>query len=170
MAGGDEFLFEVAKRALLSSLRDPDEIVYRQEVLADCLEHPEIVRQLYEVAIEALGSDRQVGGLWSGAGPSYVLQRSVRVLKLHSTCLRPLRAIADQQGRASFAPGGFTRLFATLRRGARRRLPGGLEQHLRELELKRGRARERRARQGRQGMRTCSTSRRASRPGASGYR
>ena len=40
MAAGDEFLFEIAKRALLTSLNDPEEIPYRQEVLADCLEHP----------------------------------------------------------------------------------------------------------------------------------
>jgi hypothetical protein len=46
MAAGDEFLFEMAKRAVLSSLADPDAIVYRQHVLADCLEHPETARQL----------------------------------------------------------------------------------------------------------------------------
>jgi hypothetical protein len=41
MAAGDEFLFETAKRVVLSSLRDSDEIVYRQQVLSDCLDHPE---------------------------------------------------------------------------------------------------------------------------------
>ena len=69
MAAGDEFLFEMAKRAVLSSLTDPDAIVYRQQVLADCLEHPEIVRQLYQLAVEALENERTVGGLWSTARP-----------------------------------------------------------------------------------------------------
>jgi hypothetical protein len=137
MAGGDEFLFEVAKRALLSSLRDPDEIVYRQEVLADCLEYPEIVRQLYELAIEALGSDRQVGGLWSGAGPGYILHRSVQVLKLYTDRLTRLRMIADRHGQ-HFRSRGFTRFFAMLRQELSDSYLHGLEQHLRELELKRG--------------------------------
>ena len=64
MAAGDEFLFEMAKRAVLSSLTDPDAIVYRQHVLADCLEHPEVIRQLYQLAVEALENERTVGGLW----------------------------------------------------------------------------------------------------------
>jgi hypothetical protein len=63
MAAGDEFLFEVAKRAILSSLTDPGAVVYRQRVLADCLEHSEIVRQLYQLAIDALENERQVSPL-----------------------------------------------------------------------------------------------------------
>jgi hypothetical protein len=38
MADGDEFLFEVARRAVLASLTVPEEIGYRQRVLEDCLE------------------------------------------------------------------------------------------------------------------------------------
>jgi len=37
MALEDAFLFDVAKKAVLSSLVDPETIVYRQHVLADCL-------------------------------------------------------------------------------------------------------------------------------------
>jgi hypothetical protein len=47
---------------VLSSLADPDAIVYRQHVLADCLEHPEVIRQLYQLAVEALENERAVGG------------------------------------------------------------------------------------------------------------
>jgi hypothetical protein len=54
MAAGDEFLFETAKRAVLSSLYDAEAIVYRQRVLADCLGQPAIIRLLYELAMEAL--------------------------------------------------------------------------------------------------------------------
>ena len=64
MAAGDEFLFEMAKRGVLSSLSDPDAVVYRQRVLADCLEQPETVRQLYELAIDALENERKVRPLW----------------------------------------------------------------------------------------------------------
>ena len=46
MAMGDGFLYEVARRTLLSSLDDPEEIRYRQDILADCLARPEVVREI----------------------------------------------------------------------------------------------------------------------------
>jgi len=46
MALGDRFLFDLAKKAVLSSLSDPEAIVYRQHVLADCLEQSAIVREI----------------------------------------------------------------------------------------------------------------------------
>ena len=137
MAAGDEFVFEIAKRGVLSSLSDPEEIVYRQQVLADCLEHPATVRQIYDLAIEALASEREVGGLWSGAGPGYILHRSVRLLKLYVDILKRLRQIADERSQG-FGSEGFRRFFAMLWEELADEYFEGIEQHLRELELKRG--------------------------------
>ena len=137
MAAGDEFLFEMAKRAVLSSLTDPDAIVYRQRVLADCLEHPEVIRQLYALAIEALENERTVGGVWFTAGPDQILSRSVRVLALQAGVLRRLRQVADQQG-AGFRSEGFARFFAMLDDELADDYLKAVEQHLRELEFKRG--------------------------------
>jgi len=137
MAGGDEFLFETAKRAVLSSLTDPDAIAYRQQVLADCLEHPEIARQLYELAVEALDNERQAGGLWFRASPDSILHRSVQVLKLHVDALKRLRQIADEQA-AGFRSEGFTRFFAMLRQELDDDYLQTVEHHLRTLEFKRG--------------------------------
>ena len=137
MAGGDEFLFETAKRAVLSSLTDPDAIAYRQQVLADCLEHPQIARQLYELAVEALDNERQAGGLWFRASPDSILHRSVQVLKLHVDALKRLRQIADEQA-AGFRSEGFTRFFAMLRQELDDDYLQTVEHHLRTLEFKRG--------------------------------
>jgi DNA mismatch repair ATPase MutS len=137
MAAQDEFLYEMAKRVVLSSLNDPEAILYRQHVLADCLEQPEIVGQLYALALEALDNERQVGGLWSGAGPDRLLSRSVQVLKLHVNVLKRLRQIADDQA-ASFRSEGFTRFFAMLREELSDEYLETVEHHLRELEFKRG--------------------------------
>ena len=137
MAGGDEFLFETAKRVVLSGLTDPDAIVYRQQVLRDCMEHPESVRQLYDLAIQALDNERQVGGLWFRASPNSVLHRSVQVLMLHVEVLRQLRRIADEQA-ARFRSEGFTRLFAMLAEELSDDYLQAVERHLRELEFKRG--------------------------------
>jgi len=137
MADGDEFLFEMAKRAVLSGLTDPDAIVYRQQVLADCLEHPEIIRQLYQLALEALENERTTGGLFTLASPDQILSRSVRVLDLHLDVLRRLRQIAGQQA-ASFRSEGFTRFFAMLADELADDYLEAVEHHLRELEFKRG--------------------------------
>ena len=137
MAAGDEFLFETAKRALLSSLCACEEIIYRQQVLADCMAHPTIVGQLYSLAIEALSGERQVGGLWSGARPSYILHRSVAVLKLYVGILRQLRQLADERSR-DFRSAGFTRFFAMLQEELTDDYLEVVEHHMRALELKRG--------------------------------
>jgi hypothetical protein len=137
MAAGGEFLFEMAKRAVLSSLTDPDAIVYRQQVLADCLEHPEVIRQLYQLAVEALENERTTGGLWSLASPDRILSRSVQVLKLQVGVLRRLRQIAEQQA-ASFRSEGFTRFFAMLAAELADDYLQVVEHHLRELEFRHG--------------------------------
>jgi len=137
MAGGDEFLFEMARRTVLSSLREPEAIVYRQQVLADCLEHPETIQQLYATAIEALAGERQVGGLWQGARPSFILHRSVRLLGLYVGLLKQLRHIADEQS-SGFRSQGFVRFFATLREELSDDYLETVEQQLRKLELRRG--------------------------------
>jgi hypothetical protein len=138
MAGGDEFLFETAKRAVVSSLRDAEAIVYRQRVLADCLEQPAIIRQLYELAMEALENERRAdGGFWSTDRPDTTLSRSVRVLTLHLDVLKRLRQIADQQAR-DFRSEGFTRFFAMLKLELADDYLQAVEQHLRELGFNRG--------------------------------
>ena len=60
MARGDSLLFEISKRALISSLTDTRAITYRQEVLADCLSHPEMFREMYALAMEAITAERKI--------------------------------------------------------------------------------------------------------------
>jgi hypothetical protein len=138
MADGDEFLLETAKRAVLSSLHDPDAIVYRQRVLADCLEQPTIVRQLYDLAMEALENERKAGGGFLGHDrPDTILHRSVQVLTLHVDVLKRLRQIADEQAQG-FRSEGFTRFFAMLREELADDYLQTVQQHLRDLGFNRG--------------------------------
>jgi hypothetical protein len=60
MALGDTFLFEVAKAAILTSLtNDPRTILYRQNILKDCLKNPFIVTEIYNIAVGALTRERK---------------------------------------------------------------------------------------------------------------
>jgi hypothetical protein len=137
MAAGDTFLFETARRALLSSLADPEAIAYRQRVLADCLEQPDTARELYALALRALEADREVGIIWHNDRPGRILSRSVQVLRLHVDALRRLRDIAEQQA-DRFRSDGFGRFFAMVREELGDEYLREVEQRLDELEFKRG--------------------------------
>src|SRR6266567_8230832 len=54
MAARDEFLFKVADQALRAAFQnDLDTILYRQGILKDSVQNPEVIRQLYDLAVEA---------------------------------------------------------------------------------------------------------------------
>jgi hypothetical protein len=117
MSGGDKFLAEASTKILLACLHDPDAIRYRQRVLADCLAHPAVIRQLYEIAGAALADKRK---LWGGYGGSYQnassnLSGAVGHLEAYVARLRELRAIADEHA-GSFGSDGLRTLFATIGR------------------------------------------------------
>lgn len=61
MAAGDKFLLEVAQKAVWTGLDEPQAILYRQRVLADCLDHPDIVREMYAIAVERSNARREYG-------------------------------------------------------------------------------------------------------------
>ena len=55
MASGDPFLWDVAHQTLLLPLRDPELIRYRQQAVVDCLRQPEVIREIYEITVAAVG-------------------------------------------------------------------------------------------------------------------
>jgi hypothetical protein len=136
MAAGDDVLFEVAKRAVLASLDDPDEIAYRQRVLADCLERPDLARELYRIAIEGLEAKRRAFGFYSDS-PDTILSRSVDVLGHLVTTLKKLRELADEHA-DEFSSEGFSRLFAMIKDQLDSEYFERVEEHLRELRFRRG--------------------------------
>ena len=111
--------------------------MYRQRVLADCLEQPETVRQLYQLAINALENERQVRSLWHMASPDSIVYRSVQVLTLQVEILKRLRRVAEEHA-GNFRSEGFSRFFAMLREELSEDYLQTVEHHLRELEFKRG--------------------------------
>jgi DNA mismatch repair ATPase MutS len=91
MAGGDKYLFEVARHGLHSYLTSPAEIVYRQHVLADCTEQPGAVRDLYDVAASAITEEKGIWGWLGRATPETILHRSRQVLQLYLRMFHRLR-------------------------------------------------------------------------------
>ena len=137
MADGDEFLSAVARVALHSGLASPAEIVYRQQVLADCVANPGVVRDLYDLAVAAIGAERQVWGFLFRATPDTILHRSRQIMELYLASLRRLADLGAAHA-ADFRSEGFTRFFALLASELTGEYFGEVDERLTELGLKRG--------------------------------
>jgi DNA mismatch repair ATPase MutS len=137
MARGDTFLFEVARKAVLSSVSDLETIRYRQDILQDCLSHAEVVREMYALAVEAIESERKnFWGLLSKY-PTMILHRSVEVLEMFVRMLRKLRDLADQHA-GTFASEGFTAFFAMLKKELDDDYFASVQEHLQALKFRNG--------------------------------
>lgn len=137
MAAGDGLIFDVAKRALLLSLRDPEAIAYRQGVLTECLEHPAVARDLYNLAGEALKAEKKVWGSPLRDSPRSLLGTSVQKMEVFVEFLRRLRQIADEHS-DKFGSPGYTRFFAILGEELDEPYFAQIESHLKALKFKGG--------------------------------
>jgi MutS domain V len=136
MAAGDRFLLDVARRAVLSSLADPGAIAYRQQVLADAIAHPDVVWELYDLAVTAIRSEKEHFFPLSESSDS-IMYRSVQVLEMFAGMLKRLRGVAETR-HASFRSDGFTRFFSILAGELDDDYLQVVEGHLKELGFRRG--------------------------------
>lgn len=112
MAGEDAFIYDTAKELMFAPLQTSEEVLYRQEILSDCMKNPGLIREMYALAKEAV--EKKEGEYW-GLNSQYVafmLTTAIRLLQVYSEMLRELRILAD--GAAGFSSQGMRRLFATL--------------------------------------------------------
>jgi hypothetical protein len=138
MAGEDEFLREVVGKVVLGSLTDPDAIRYRQRVLADCLAQPATVRQLYDIALDALQANRKTWfGILFHDSPEHILQRSVQILGFLVENLKQLRKLAEEHA-ADFRSDGFARFFTMLADELDDDYFAAVDDHLSELKFRDG--------------------------------
>jgi DNA mismatch repair ATPase MutS len=139
MALGDEFLFEVAKKAVLSGLNnDLDTILYRQNILKDCLKNPSVVRDIYDIAVGAIGSEKKAYFFsYFSKYPGAILSRSIEVLQMFVGMLKKLRNIADEHA-DKFESEGFTALFRMLKKELSDEYFAIVQNHLRELKFRDG--------------------------------
>jgi hypothetical protein len=118
MAAGDDFLFEVARKALLCGVADPNVITYRQQILRDCLAQAGVVRLMSKY-------------------PSAILHRSVEVMHLFVGALKRLRAVTDTHA-ADFCSEGFTRFFGMITKELGDDYFAAVADHLKRLKFRDG--------------------------------
>jgi DNA mismatch repair ATPase MutS len=139
MALGDMFLYEVAKKSILCGLNnDVNTILYRQYILKDCMKNTSIVRDMYDIAVEAIeGEKKALFFSFFFKYPGSMLNRSIEVLQMFVGMLKKLKNIAD--GRADrFESEGFTALFSMLKRELSDEYFASVQNHLKELKFREG--------------------------------
>jgi hypothetical protein len=140
MSRGDKFLHEVSAKVLLTCLDDTEEIRYRQQILADCLAQPDVIRQVYAGALGAMEDKRH---LWLGSyGGSYQdassnLSGAVSHLEAYVARLRQLRQVADEHA-GKFNSDGLRALFTTLQRELDDEYFEEISDHLKQLRFRAG--------------------------------
>jgi MutS domain V len=137
MAGGDKFLYDVSGQVVLASLTDTGEIRYRQRVLADCIAEPDIVREMYGIAVGALQDRRGVWGFLSSQYPTSILSGAVGQLDVLIARLRQLRQVADDHI-GKFSSEGMVTLLRSLQRDLDDEYFETLSRHLRQLRFREG--------------------------------
>ena len=138
MAAGDNFLFQVARHTLLSSLSpDLETILYRQDVLRDGLCHESVMRELYQTSVEAVESKRKGWFSLLSNYPRGILHGAVGLLDLLLVSLYRLTGISAEHGHA-FQSEGFQSLFASIETELDESYLAKIEDHLEELKFRRG--------------------------------
>jgi hypothetical protein len=138
MAQEDDWIFEASRRVLLEGTSgDLDVVRYRQAVLQDCLEHPDVVRALYALVVEALQQRR---GSYMGVlsrYPDWVLRESVETLRALLGSLRRLLALAEGSWH-DFRSEGWKAFFTMVQENLGGAYLHDVEEHLRELTFPHG--------------------------------
>lgn len=137
MAAGDKFLFEIARKAILSGSDSVDTILYRQEILRDCLENQSVIIDIYNLTVEAIERERKDFFRLYRDSPGSVLYRSRGVLQMLLSMLRKLRSIADLHSQ-KFRSEGLSTLFAMLQKELSDEYFAAARSHLKQLTFRDG--------------------------------
>lgn len=138
MASGDKFLHEVAQTAVLSGVKNEiDTVLYRQEILKDCIANPGVVRTLYSFVVEAAEDSRRIWWDLSSHYPDSVLYGAVSLLDFLLEIIRKLRKLVDEAA-GRFHSEGFTNLFVMLQSELGDEYLATIEQYLTDLKFRNG--------------------------------
>ena len=138
MSRGDKLLFEVAQKTILSGMRnDLETIQYRQAILQDCLNNPDVLRELYALACEATEKQKKLYYFTLTHHPIYLLHGSIEFLETLLTTIKRLRKIADSHA-DKFGSEGWTVFFAMLQRELTDEYFISVKIHLEQLKFRNG--------------------------------
>ena len=139
MARGNAVVFASCRTALLDSLQTVEEIHYRQAVFLDCLRHPGVIEELYDLSVQAIEEKKKS---WRGIGISSasgepLLKDSVKELAGYVGILKRVHQIASEHV-DDVGSAGLREFFATVRNELSDEYFDEIAQHLRNLGFRDG--------------------------------
>lgn len=138
MAQEDEVIHAAVRTSLHSPLLKKEHILYRQQVLSDCLDNSETVRELYRLVKEAL-EKQESSKLRFGEFQSVSSQFNLCLYRLTDliSILHFLRDFAQRQN-GNFRSKGFQSLFLDLDENLDDNFFAGLDELLQQLQFRDG--------------------------------
>ena len=138
MARADEFLLQVAKQAVISGLQDDLEtILYRQDILRDCLRNVSVVKGIYAIAVETIESRKKHWWGISSSYPGSILHSAVDLVQMFMGMLKKLKFAADEHSH-KFESEGFRDFFTMLKTELADDYFDSIQRHLKELKFREG--------------------------------
>ncbi|WP_129408351.1 MutS-related protein [Marinitoga lauensis] len=114
MSLNDDLVEKVSKKVILSYEKDIDTILYRQNIIKDCLKNPQIIKDLYNLATSAIENRQKYRlGIFIST-PSSILNESINLLKMFLIMLKTLKNIADKNS-TKFESDGFKNFFQNIK-------------------------------------------------------
>ncbi|MBS0222522.1 MAG: DNA mismatch repair protein MutS [Proteobacteria bacterium] len=139
MSSGDHCIFEAARLTVLGSEPiDLETIRYRQQIIQDCLHHPSVVRDLYNLAVEA--TEKQEGRFYHGLfsrQPDSVLRDGLETMTRFLVFLRKLRTMADTHA-DKFSSPGWTTFFSMIKHDLDEDYFSLVQYHMDQLKFRHG--------------------------------
>ncbi len=139
MARQDDFVHEVVRKVMLGDVQaDLDTLEYRQDILDDCLDHPDVIRQIYDIAVEAMEKKNQhYLGAISKDHPDSVLRWSIESLEALLDSIRRLRGVAESNTQG-FSAEGWRVFFTMIREQLDDEYVARVRLHLAQLRFRNG--------------------------------
>lgn len=137
MAAGDPFIRQIAEKVMLASLTEPSDIAFRQAVLAECIEHADVVRDLYRYTNDTINGAKKASHFMISDSPGMILTRSIEVLDFLAQELRRLRSMAERD-QGLFQSTGLASLFVTLTDQLDDEYFATIDEHLKILKFRSG--------------------------------
>ncbi|MCS3915325.1 hypothetical protein M2349_000466 [Caldanaerobacter subterraneus subsp. tengcongensis MB4] len=133
----DAFIYDIVKKVLLSYENDLSTILYRQDILKDCINNKPIVERIYNLAIDAIETKKKS---WLGIFSTNVfslLSSSVSLLRMFLKFLRELRSISDEHYE-KFDSIGFKKFFSAIKEELTEEFFSTAERQLKDLMFENG--------------------------------
>lgn len=137
MSLNDSFIYEVIAKTILSDVTSLETIVYRQDILKDCLQFPDVIKDIYELPIQLNAKKHES---WMGIlshSPSSILSEALQMLNILVKLLKKLRKITDDNI-GQFKSAGFQRFFSMIQEELNDQYFDQIDNMIEELRFKKG--------------------------------